>query len=157
MKHDRSFRTSGDKRMALKRVGFFREVRAVLREDTSALPSIHEAIRDVAHPDEGRIVEYLREGCGLAWCGGVFPDVLNPHSGVMLSPDYLTDGVWLWPGELRHYVAEHHVALPDEFVDDMRENGWVVPALSQALCNALLRETYPRTESTDSRKSDSEA
>lgn len=130
--------------MPLKRVGFFREVyERWTSRDTQRMPSLRAAVREEPHPDEGRIVEYLREGCGLAWCGGVFPDVLNPHSGVMLSPDYLTDGVWLWPGELAHYVAEHHVALPDEFVDDMRANGWVVPALSRELRGALHRETLP--------------
>ncbi len=125
---------------ALKRVGFFREVRERLREDASALPSLHDAVRPTGHPDEGCIVTYLREGVCLLACGGVMPDVLTPSDHVRTSPDYLTDGVWLWPSELAHYVASHHVAVPGDFVADMRRNGWVVPGLSRAAQAAMADE-----------------
>ena len=126
--------------MVLKRVGFFREVREVLREDVRGLPSIREAVRATGDPDEGRILAYLRRGICLWACGGVMPDVIAPSPHVRTSPDYLTDGVWLWPGELAYYVANYHVELPSEFVADMRQNGWVVPALSRAMQKALADE-----------------
>lgn len=109
---------------ALKPVGFFREVRERLGEDVSGLPSLQDAVRPAGHADEDRIVAYLEEGVCLAACAGVMPDVLAPSAGVMTSSDFLTDGVWLWPGELAHYVDTHHVALPIEFAADMRRNGW---------------------------------
>jgi hypothetical protein len=28
----------------------------------------------------------------------------------------LTDGAWVWPEDLGHYVRDHHIVLPDEFV-----------------------------------------
>jgi hypothetical protein len=128
----------------LKRVGFFREVREVLQEDVSGLPSLQDAVRSTGHPDEARILAYLEEGVCLAACGGVMPDVLAPSPGVMTSPDYLTDGDWLWPGELAHYVAHHHVALPDDFVAHMRENGWVVPGLGRTEVAALWEQVKRR-------------
>jgi hypothetical protein len=39
----------------------------------------------------------------------------------------LTDGEWVWPEGLAHYVRWHWVRLPDEFVATMRANGWRVP------------------------------
>jgi len=32
----------------------------------------------------------------------------------------LTDGVYAWPQGLAHYVAEHSVRLPQEFIDHVR-------------------------------------
>ena len=32
----------------------------------------------------------------------------------------LTDGVYLWPEGLAHYVREHDVRLPDEFTEHVR-------------------------------------
>lgn len=53
----------------------------------------------------------------------------------------MTDGVWLWPGELPYYVAAHGVDLPAEFVDRMRQSGWAIPPMSEAeeckLCDRL--------------------
>jgi len=38
----------------------------------------------------------------------------------------LTDGVWVWPEGLHHYVCHHHVRLPGEFIQAMRESAWHV-------------------------------
>jgi hypothetical protein len=129
--------------MSLKRVGFFREVRGILGDDVRDMPSIHDAIHSVGHPDEERIIGYLKAGVCLWAAGCCMPDGLNPSNYVRGAPDYLTDGVWLWPGELAYYVTEYHIELPSEFVADMRQNGWVVPALSQALIRALCDEIFP--------------
>src|SRR5262249_45711107 len=87
--------------------------------------------------EEGRIVAYLQAGVCLAAAGGVQRDVLDPSSGVYTSPDMLTDGIWLWPGELAHYVAAHHVELPAAFVAHMRRHGWLGRPLGAAERAAL--------------------
>lgn len=46
----------------------------------------------------------------------------------LMGDSDLTDGEWVWPEGLAHYVDAHSVLLPDEFVEGMRRNGWVVPA-----------------------------
>jgi hypothetical protein len=53
---------------------------------------------------------YCRFACGIA------PGALGDRD--------LTDGVWLWPEGLSHYVEVHAVRLPDDFVDPMRSCGW---------------------------------
>ncbi len=117
---------------ALQRVGYFRELHGGM-----SLPSIREAVRSSAHPDAGRIIAYLESGICLAACGGVQRDVLDPLSRQVTSPDIVTDGVWLWPGELAYYVGTYRVELPEAFVAHMRRNGWTVPVLGEAKMRAL--------------------
>jgi len=40
----------------------------------------------------------------------------------------LTDGVWVWPEGLAHYVEVHDVLLPSEFVNQARNNGFLISA-----------------------------
>jgi hypothetical protein len=39
----------------------------------------------------------------------------------------LTDGIWVWPEGLAHYVDFHDVYLPEEFISTMRQHGWRMP------------------------------
>lgn len=39
-----------------------------------------------------------------------------------------TDGVWIWPEGLAHYVEKHDVILPDDFVQHAARQQWKVPA-----------------------------
>jgi predicted component of type VI protein secretion system len=50
----------------------------------------------------------------------------------LLGSADLTDGDWLWPEGLAHYIDSHSVCLPDEFVETMRSRCWQVPETLQA-------------------------
>jgi hypothetical protein len=39
-----------------------------------------------------------------------------------------TDGVWLWPEGLHHYVEQHDLILPNDFVIHCEVGNWIVPA-----------------------------
>jgi hypothetical protein len=90
-------------------------------------PSLQESVSETPHPDEEKIVHYLKSGACLAGCGGVEKDILNPATGPYLSLDILTDGVWEWPAYLPYYVNNYHLRLPEAFVARMRANNWTVP------------------------------
>jgi hypothetical protein len=45
----------------------------------------------------------------------------------------LTDGTWVWPQGLVHYVDEHGLGLPEEFVDQVLANKAVVPPLREEI------------------------
>ncbi|MFT5048691.1 MAG: hypothetical protein ACI8QZ_000078 [Chlamydiales bacterium] len=45
----------------------------------------------------------------------------------------LTDGEWVWPEGLAHYVEAHHVRLPDEFLGWMRTCDWHVAEAATTL------------------------
>jgi len=40
----------------------------------------------------------------------------------------LTDGEWVWPEGLSHYVEYHNLILPDEVVQTMRRNNYQIPS-----------------------------
>lgn len=78
--------------------------------------------------DREKIVAYLRSGAevwgwlGFSYCR--FHCGVKPH--LMGSRDF-SDGVWLWPEGLAHYIEAHDVALPDAFLHTMESHGWQVP------------------------------
>ena len=64
-----------------------------------------------------RVAKYLRSGVycrgfhGFSWCRffcGCVDEVMGSAE--------LTDGEWVWPVGLLHYVEAHAVTLPDEFI-----------------------------------------
>jgi hypothetical protein len=111
----------------LVRAGFFREMRHAEPGD----PSLAEARRAAAHPDEDAIAAYLDAGRVMVASPGPTKDVFDPAKRTG-PPHYLTDGRYLWPGDVAHYVRTYHVALPEPFVAHMRANGWRVPAVDVA-------------------------
>jgi len=40
---------------------------------------------------------------------------------------YRTDGVWYWPDDLSHYIAQHGVRLPDEFHAHILKASYIPP------------------------------
>lgn len=77
------------------------------------------------------VFHYLRSGAevaqylGLSWCRFA----CGIDDGEMGSAD-LTDGVWIWPEGLAHYVARHEVRLPDEFLENARANRFRIPPVA---------------------------
>ncbi len=125
--------------MAFRYVGYFRE----LFDDEPTLPSIRSALRDIAHPHEEQIVEYLRIGVALAGIGRYVEDVLNPNARIpSLTPSPRTDGVWVWREDLSYYVATYHVELPAEFMLHMQQNSWVIPAICEQRRAELRLQLY---------------
>jgi hypothetical protein len=48
------------------------------------------------------------------------------YDGEMGSSE-LSDGRWVWPEGLPHYVRAHHIRLPEEFLQTMRAANWTIP------------------------------
>jgi hypothetical protein len=75
-----------------------------------------------------RVVCYLRSGVpgdprmGYSWCRfrcGI--------SDAEMGCSEQTDGYWIWPDGLAHYVEAHGVLMPDEVIVTMRANDWMPP------------------------------
>jgi hypothetical protein len=91
-----------------------------------------------------RVLAYLSQGSytsamGYSWCR--FPDCPDhTRFGPMGSEDR-TDGVWSWPEGLAHYVREHDVQLPSDFVEHvLAQDGprVALPILSMSLVDRVL-------------------
>lgn len=76
------------------------------------------------------IAGYVRAGVVVVhWCG------LSPcrFGCGAYGSTCMSDGVWLWPEGLVHYVECHSLRLPDEFVATMEGNAWIVPRQAETL------------------------
>ena len=79
--------------------------------------------------ERSKVLAYLRAGriyavyAGYSYCRFWLCWTRPPQMG---SCD-LTDGEWVWPQGLAHYVERHWVCLPDEFIEAMRSNDWRPP------------------------------
>lgn len=109
----------------LQLIGFFRE----LSHDHADGPSLRESIGDVARPNEGKLVSYLRNGTLAISSPGPVWDTIDKH-GPIGTASIRTDGVWAWPEVLAHYVEVYHVLLSREFLDHVARNNWQVPEVT---------------------------
>lgn len=104
--------------MAVRLVGFWRSDARPDLPDPAALvdPEWSGWERD-------ELVYYLSGGsCGRAYMGYSICRICGERNG----SGELTDGTYLWPEGLRHYVAEHNVRLPAEFVAHALERRKVI-------------------------------
>jgi hypothetical protein len=91
-------------------------------------PDVREFV-DEDWADEDRIQVGLYLGNGLvarAWMGYSTCRFCGASNGDL----DLTDGVYLWPQGLAHYVREHHVRLPDEFTEHVRRRVGLVDGIT---------------------------
>lgn len=78
-------------------------------------------------PDLGELVAYLRD-CPVAITSGAPPGNCWLCGQVLWELNtQRSDGVWVWPSSLEHYVAEHHVRLPDRMVGHIRARQHRIP------------------------------
>lgn len=108
--------------MKLKRQGFYKEMPHAEESD----PSILNFIQNEKNKEMKEICQYLKEGSVLVACGGIVQDVINPQNGGAGCPDMITDGIWIWPGNLPYYVMQYNLKLDEVFIQTMRENNWHV-------------------------------
>jgi hypothetical protein len=93
--------------------------------------------------DRERIVAYLRSGhiirpqLGYSFCRFAC-GIPNREMG----DSERTDGEWVWPEGLPHYVEAHSVCLPEEFVATMASRGWRAPAELGLIDEDLVDESF---------------
>ena len=69
---------------------------------------------DWSQEERQQVLRYLAEGIPLPWDQG--PVETCMYCGAVLVVEELTDGTYVWPMGLMHYVLEHYVRLPGLFV-----------------------------------------
>lgn len=71
-------------------------------------------------PDLGDLLDYLKR-CPVALACGMRPAKCPYCEDLLLEPGtQRSDGLWVWPSSLAHYVEKHHVRLPDRMVMHIR-------------------------------------
>jgi|HubBroStandDraft_4_1064222.scaffolds.fasta_scaffold1417416_2 hypothetical protein len=121
---------------ALKPVGFFSET------GHPGGPSLVESRHRGPQALRARIAAYLQAGTTLSVSSGSYRDWFD-SSKKSGTKQIVSDGVWVWPGDLAYYVEQHGVALPQEFLSHMEAMNWSPPHLGHveivAACRALSK------------------
>lgn len=94
-------------------------------------PDVRRAVRPNWRVAERELlVAYLRKGHRCRGYLGFSACRFDcPETNGALGCRELTDGEWVWPEGLPHYVERHDVMLPEEFVASASARQWVVPAV----------------------------
>lgn len=103
------------------------------KNEKNGLPDPRRFVDPGWTEDRARIAAYLRNGMvaaryiGCSYCRfecGIAEDQMGDAE--------LSDGTWVWPQGLAHYVEKHQVTLPPEFVAHVRAGGYEVKSLLTA-------------------------
>ncbi|MEU0278418.1 hypothetical protein [Streptomyces sp. NPDC006195] len=129
----------------IKRVGFYREFES--QDPNDSAPSIHDAVRLHALYDEPRILEYISSGTEIFSAMGAERDVISHDEWIPGAGSLVTDGTWLWPVELQHYVHRYHVELPDDFMAAVRASKYIAPTVLRGRAEEIVREVFGRSTS----------
>ena len=86
------------------------------QEFVGELPLLTRA-KIAGYLDKGMVYEVYR---GISWCR-FFCRVQS------MGNSELTDGYWVWPAGLSHYVRDHGVVLPSEFLDHIESKPSPIP------------------------------
>ncbi|MEK6833229.1 MAG: hypothetical protein AABY32_04225 [Nanoarchaeota archaeon] len=71
--------------------------------------------------NKDKIVQYLSKGSdAICWRGFAGCRICD----TLLGTRCLSDGTWIWPQRLEHYIIEHNIVLPEEFINYMEESNW---------------------------------
>jgi hypothetical protein len=103
-------------------------------DTTACIGWIHpQKLQDPGWRTEQRaqILGYLRAGAEWAGYRGHSECRFEGCEAGGLGSTDRTDGVWIWPEGLAHYVEHHDVRLPDAFIDTMAARGFEVPAAAE--------------------------
>jgi hypothetical protein len=112
--------------------------------DYEELPFLTSAVDPLWEPeDKDRLVSYLEQS----------PIVVtsSPSSRCLLCPSevptlcYQSDGAWLWPKSLAHYVREHSIVLPERFVQHIRDWNYEAPREEEMPVISLRDRPWPET------------
>lgn len=106
--------------------------------DYDELPTLKDATNSTWNPvDKEKFIAYLTHSPILISSMTTSNCLLCAE--VVPSLCYHSDGEWLWPDSLAHYVRSHNIALPDRFVHAIRERSYIPPQEAE-LPNVAIRD-----------------
>ena len=117
-------------KLYLVKQGFFKEMSYSEETDVSIKPFINTETDKVLID---KVCNYLDCGVVIMECCGTTIDALNESNGIAGVPSLLTDGVWVWPGDLSYYVRKYKIKLSDEFMLTLKQNNFNVNVNSEEI------------------------
>lgn len=110
--------------------------------------------RPPVDPQEVRgVLDYLYSSPVVLLGEGPQPDIFAPQTAPSVPHAFHTDGQWVWPAAVPHYLRMHGVAPEQGLLERIRENSYRPPFVSQRLRETaraeLLGEPYPPQSAAD--------
>lgn len=113
-------------------------------------PDPKNFVCDLSSLDKQKILDYFESAVQMPYAAAGVSRCR--FCGKDLGSGELTDGMFLWPEGLPHYVLEHSVKLPDEFLEQALGNTKIDSNLNLDLGNLEVD-----TEWWESKKNDKSA
>jgi len=90
--------------------------------------------------DREGMISYLESGFKIIdWFGYSFCRFNCGTSGMEMGVYDVTDGEWVWPQGLIHYIDKHNIDLPVEFISKVKSENYSMN-ISDAMMRLLLIE-----------------
>ncbi|MFD4251301.1 ferredoxin [Amycolatopsis thermoflava] len=88
--------------------------------------------REPLAPEErARVLAYLEAAPVVLAARSYAVDEFAPEEPPSVPLNFRTDGHWVWPGAVTHYLREHGVPPDPELVAHIRARGYVVPEVGE--------------------------
>lgn len=114
--------------------GRFRHARIFDYRDPGGRPVVNRP--PVPEAERAGVLGYLNTAHVITGGRGFDPDLFDPNSPPDVPAAFHTDGVWIWPAAVPHYLAKHGVPPEPELVAHLRTTGFTPPPLDQETRNA---------------------
>jgi len=122
----------------LKKFGFFKE-----RLVDDLYPSINEMKLNFVYENLSGLTDYLNNGTPVVLAPGVLYCLLGCDNEIIASESIYTDGLYVWPGELSHYVEKHGICLPMNWLAFIKKNKYVPIIVEDEIIN-YIDENFER-------------
>ncbi|OLF10135.1 ferredoxin [Actinophytocola xinjiangensis] len=81
--------------------------------------------------ERDRILDYLGNAPVVLAARSYDVDAFAPDREPAVPLNFRTDGVWVWPGSVVHYLREHNVPPDPDLVSHIRHRQFVVPEVDE--------------------------
>ncbi|MFS8101454.1 TNT domain-containing protein [Lentzea alba] len=107
----------------------FRTVRVFDGAGPGGRPSVNRP--PVPEPEVAPLLAYLSNAPVAVAGRGFDADVLHPDSPQVVPSGFQTDGAWIWPAGVSHYLRKYGVPPEPELVERARAAGFTLPEISE--------------------------
>jgi nicrotizing toxin Mtb-like protein len=114
--------------------GRFRQARIFDRRDADGRPIVNRP--PVPQLEVPQLVAYLNDAHVLMAGRGFDTDLFDPNGARDVPAGFHTDGTWIWPAALPHYLAKHGVPPEPDLVAHARAAGFTPPRVDRDTANA---------------------
>lgn len=109
--------------------GRFRHARIFDHRDAQGRPVVNRP--PVPEDERQQVLDYLNTAHVVMGGRGFDPDLFDPDGTPDTPAGFHTDGTWVWPASVPHYLAKHGVPPEPDLVAHLRATGFTPPQLDQ--------------------------